>query len=240
MLLSLLSSELLKIRKTKVWLLLFVSPILAGVIGFTGSLPMEEGMNGWVLLFMVMVPVHSLLLLPLMVSVFSGFICRYEHQNGGWRRLFSMPITRQKVYAAKFLMVLGLVALNQMMFSGVFVLVGSIKEIGETIPLELVLKCMAGGLISTLPLIAVTLWLAMIWSSFAAPFTVNVILTLPNMLVANSETFGPIYPWVQPFMMMMPKGGVFSVPIESLTIAIGAGFIIFYTAGSINIQKRTV
>ncbi|UOR11186.1 ABC transporter permease [Halobacillus amylolyticus] len=95
-------------------------------------------------------------------------------------------------------------------------------------------------MISTLPLIAVTLWLAMIWSSFAAPFTVNVILTLPNMLVANSETFSPIYPWVQPFMMMMPKGGVFSVPIESLIIAIGAGFIIFYTAGSINIQKRTV
>ncbi|UOR11185.1 ABC transporter permease [Halobacillus amylolyticus] len=131
MLLSLLSSEFLKIRKTKVWLLLFVSPILAGVIGSTASPPMEEGTNGWAFLFMVMVPVHSLLLLPLMVSVFSGFICRYEHQNGGWRRLFSMPVSRQKVYAAKFLIVYGLVVLNQMMFSGAFVLVGAIKEIGE-------------------------------------------------------------------------------------------------------------
>ncbi|MFD2922861.1 ABC transporter permease [Halobacillus naozhouensis] len=236
---SLLASEFMKIRKTKVWVLLFISPLLAGIVGFTGSPP--SGLpNEWIFLFTMMVPAHSLLILPLMISVFSGFICRYEHQHGGWRQLFSMPVGRQQVYLAKFLIVFGLVTVNQVMFFAIFMLTGYIRGMEGSVPIELVLKCTAGGLVSTLPLIALTLWLAMIWSSFAAPFTLNVILTLPNILVANSETFRPIYPWVQPFVMMMPQGEVFSVPIQSLLVAIGAAFILFYTAGSLNIQKRAV
>ncbi|WP_079528413.1 ABC transporter permease [Halobacillus hunanensis] len=236
---SLVASEFLKIRKTKVWLLLFISPILAGIVGLTASLPPEIS-NEWKHFFIVMSPAHSLLLLPLMISVFSGFICRYEHQHGGWRRLFSMPVGRQQVYLAKFLIVFGLTAINQLMFFAIYLLVGYGKGLEGTVPAEFVLKCTAGGLVATLPLIALTLWLAMIWSSFAAPFTLNVILTLPNILVANSETFRPVYPWVQPFVMMMPQGEVFSVPMQSLLVAIGAAFITFYTIGSLNIQKRAV
>ncbi|MFC7319408.1 ABC transporter permease [Halobacillus campisalis] len=238
MLRSLISSELLKIRKTKVWLLLFLSPILAAIVGYLSDIPSE---GGWAYLLFMMTSSHSLLIFPLMISVFSGFICRYEHQNGGWRRMFSMPVGRQNVYLAKFIVVFSLVALNQLMFSAVYLGMGYMQGLEGSVPGEILIKCLAGGLIAALPLIALTLWVATIWSSFVAPFTLNVILTLPNMLVANSETFRPWYPWVQPFMMMQgEEDGFFTVPAESLLVAIGVVFVIFYIAGSMSIQRKAV
>ncbi|WP_254434311.1 ABC transporter permease [Halobacillus sp. Marseille-Q1614] len=240
MLRSLLASEILKIRKTKVFSLLFISPIMAAIVGYFVEIPVE-GQAGWALLLAMMSAAHSLLILPLMISVFSGFVCRYEHQSGGWRRLFSMPVARQEIYLAKFIIVFGLVALNQLMFSIVYIAAGYFQGVGGSVPTEILLKCLLGGLIAAMPLIALTLWFSAMWSSFAAPFTLNVILTLPNMLVANSDTFRPWYPWVQPFVMMQAEEeGFFSVPVESLLVAVGVGFILFYIGGSLSIQKKAV
>ncbi|WP_082232612.1 ABC transporter permease [Halobacillus massiliensis] len=237
---SLLASEWLKIKRTKVWSLLFISPLFAAIIGFTVDLPVE-GKEGWAYLLVMMGAAHSLLILPLIISVFSGFICRYEHQSGGWRRLFSMPVARQHVYLAKYLIVFGLVALNQLMFSIVYITAGLYQGIGGGLPVDILFKCLIGGLIATMPLIALTLWFAAIWSSFAAPFTLNVILTIPNMLVANSEMFRPWYPWVQPFIMMQAEdGGFFTMPAGSLLLAVGLSFVLLYIGGSVSIQRKAV
>ncbi len=85
----------------------------------------------------------------------------------------------------------------------------------------------------------------MAWSSFAAPLAFNVVFTVPNILVANSETYAPFYPWVQPFLTMIPKGGEgpwggFFMSFESLVYAIIGGFILFFASGLIYINKKAV
>lgn len=240
---NLLQSEVLKIRKTNIWILLFISPSLAFFTGLVTE--QQDGMSDeWVFPLMMMTIAHAILFLPLIIGVFTSFVCRYEHQNGGWKQLLSLPILRSHVYLSKFIIVTSLIAINQLLFIGGLFIIGVIKGFTDPIPIGIILKSALGGFIASLPLIALMLLVSMAWSSFAAPLALNVVFTLPNLLVANSEKYAPFYPWVQPFLTMIPKDdgpwGGFFISMESIIFPIIGGFIIFFISGLLYIKKKTV
>ncbi|MCY1457777.1 hypothetical protein D9M71_750990 [compost metagenome] len=81
------------------------------------------------------------------------------------------------------------------------------------------------------------------FKSFAAPFAVNVICTLPSILAINSKTIGPYYPWAQPFAMMYVGGStddIFFVPWEQLITVVGGGFLLFFLGGYLYFQRKAV
>lgn len=129
-------------------------------------------------------------------------ICRYEHREGGWKQLLALPVTRGKVFLSKYLLLLLLVFAMQLLYLISIYLVGIIEGITDPFPMDIVWKTIVGGWLATFPLIALQLWVSIAFKSFAAPFAINVIFTLPTVLVINSERFGPYYPWGQPFLMM--------------------------------------
>lgn len=243
MFLNLVQSELLKMRKTYVWLLLFVSPLLAFVVGLA-SVQLDEATNDWITPLTIMTPVHTILFLPLLIGVFTSFICRYEHKDGGWKQLLSLPVQRTHVYMSKYFLVMVMIAANQILFMLGWVLVGLLSGITDPFPAGTMVKSLVGGWIATLPLAALMLLVSMAWSSFAAPLALNVVFTLPNILVANSETYAPYYPWVQPFLTMIPKGegpwGGFFLSFESLIFPISGGFIVFFVSGLVYIRRKAV
>ncbi|MBA2175213.1 ABC transporter permease [Halobacillus locisalis] len=238
----LLKSEWIKIRNTKIWWLLTFSPLLVGITGMTMPMP-EEGPQ-WVFLLSTGVSIHALLFLPLMVAVFSAYICRYEHQHNAWKQLFTMPVSRRHVFMAKYVIVALVIAVNQCLFFLTYFGVGFTRGLEGAIPWDYLFRSLAGGWVATLPLAALTLWVALVWSSFAAAITVNVILTMPNMFVVNSETFGPLYPWAQPFLMMLPQSegimGGFFVSVESMMVAVIGGFLVFFIGGLTSIHRKVV
>ena len=240
---NLVQSEMLKMRKTTIWLLLFVSPSLAFVVGL--ATPAIEGLpNQWVAPLLTMTQVHSLLFLPLIIGIFTSFICRFEHQNGGWKQLLSLPVLRTHVYMSKFSLVMALIAIIQLLFTYSWIFIGLIKGFTDPFPMMVMLKSIVGGWIATLPLVALLLLVSMAWASFAAPLALNVVFTLPNILVANSETLAPYYPWVQPFLTMIPKAegpwGGFFVSLESIIFAIAGAFVVFFASGLVYIHKKAV
>jgi lantibiotic transport system permease protein len=243
MLWSLIQTEFYKLRKTKILSLIFMSPIIAAFTGFSAS-PMEGVPNEWLTPLLFMTPVHAVLLLPLITGVFSSFICRYEHLNGGWKQLLSMPVRREQVYLSKFVIVAALIAFNQLLFGAGWILVGVLKGFTDPIPFDVLTKSVVGGWIATLPLAAITLGVSMAWSSFGAPLALNVVFTLPNIMVANSEKFAPYYPWVQPFLTMIPPGedtwGSFFVSFESIAYAILGSFVLFFICGLMYIRRKAV
>jgi lantibiotic transport system permease protein len=92
-------------------------------------------------------------------------------------------------------------------------------------------------------LVALQLWMSMIWKNFAVPFAINVIFTLPTILAVNSERFGPYYPWAQPFSMMYIDGGsesVFFVPWNQVLTVVGGSFILFFFAGFWYFQRKAI
>src|SRR5690606_34498484 len=106
----------------------------------------------------------------------------------------------------------------------------------------IVWKSIFGGWIAAFPLVALQLWMSIVFKSFAAPLAVNVIFTLPSILAANSERFGPYYPWAQPFQMMYigNSNDVFFVPLDQLFIVVGGSFLLFFFGGLFYFQRKMI
>lgn len=237
-----LSSERLKMSKSYVWLLVIGSPIIALAPGLLAD---NEGKKmTWELLLNVMSMMHALLFLPVLSGIFAALICRYEHHDGGWKLLLSLPVTRLSVYLSKYVMIIGLLALVQLTFLMMVLGLGLFRDIAEPIPWSLLLSSVFGGLVACLPLAALQLAISQGWSSFGAPLALNVSLTIPNMLIANSVTYAPYYPWVQPLLAMMPYGekgfGAFNLPLENLMLVVGGSFIVFLSVGLISFYRKAV
>lgn len=190
-------AELLKMQKSSIWSLILVSPLLASLIGLGIGI---EGPVQWEQLMANMNITHTVLFLPLLAGIFSSCTCRFEHVDGGWKQLLAQPVSRGLVYTSKFLIVTLLLMLTQLLFLAVLMITGWIKGFSGDIPWELFLLSVGGSMFASLPLAALQLFASTIWSSFAAPMALNVIFTLPNILIVNSEKFAPYYPWAQPFL----------------------------------------
>lgn len=200
---SILQSEWFKFRHSKIMFIILTVPIIGIFLGFTSRFSNEDfEINEWYLSLLSMNLTYALLFLPLITGVLASAICRYEHQAGGWKQLLALPVTRGRVFIAKYVLLIVLVLVMQVLFFVALYIVGMIKGFTDPFPMVIVWKSLVGGWVATLPLIALQLWMSILFKSFAAPFAINVILTLPTILVVNSERFSSFYPWAQPFLMM--------------------------------------
>lgn len=228
-------SEFLKLRKSAIWLLIFISPMLSLLLGLGVSEMPELGQHQWNTTLAMMTVSHAILFLPLLTGIFSSFVCRYEHVGGGWKQLLSLPVSRKNVYLVKLLNVSLLIALTQLLFVMGLFLIGWIKGFPVEIPWGVITTSVVGGWVACFPLIALQMFVSVAWSSFAAPLAVNVIFTIPNMLIVNSERFGPYYPWAQPFLLMMPNSsegfGALNVSAETLLLVALGSFVLFIGTG---------
>jgi lantibiotic transport system permease protein len=241
---SLLQSEWFKLRKSTIIYILLAGPLvglLIGLIGNTSIFPDE--VNQWTGTLLMMNLTYALLFLPLITGVLAATVCRYEHQAGGWKQLLSLPVTRGKVFVSKYMLLMVLILAIQMLYLGSLLVVGLIHGYTDAFPMEIVWKSIIGGWVATLPLVALQLWMSLLFKSFAASFAVNVIFTLPTILAINSERFGPYYPWAQPVFMMNVGGdtsSTFFIPWEQLLIVVGGSFLVFFIGGFIYFQRKAV
>ena len=241
--LSIILSEWYKLRKSKILFIILVGPLIGLFTGLTSNLVFDVEMNEWYTPILSMNLTYALLFLPLITGVLASVICRYEHQAGGWKQLLSLPVTRGKVFTAKYILLMFLVLVMQILYLVSVYGVGMIKGFTDPFPIEIVWKSIFGGWVATLPLVALQLWMSILFKSFAAPFAVNVIFTLPTILAVNSERFGPYYPWAQPFSMMYIGGNtddVFFVPWDQLLTVVGGSFVLFFLGGYLYFQRRMV
>ncbi|MBU7314150.1 ABC transporter permease [Paenibacillus oleatilyticus] len=240
--LNVLRSEWLKMRKANIWLLVFVSPALAAVSGFLS--PMVAGLPEWEWLFITAAAMHAFLFLPLLTGVFAAFVCRYEHAGGGWKQVLTLPVSRTQLYLAKFTIVIALLAVTQLLLLAVVLTIGTIKGFTSAVPWDVLLRSVLGGWVATLPLASLQMFVSVAWSSFAAPLAINVIFTIPNMLIVNSSDYGPYYPWAQPVLSMLPKGqadfGAFNVPLETLLFVILGSFLVFFASGLTYFRRKEI
>lgn len=240
--LNILAAERLKMSRSRLWLVLLVSPVLSALIGLTMNLP--DGAEAWPALLGGMSMLHGLLFLPIMAGLIASFICRYEHTGGGWKQLLVLPVSRPAVYMAKFTVVISLLAGTQLLFLIMLLIASQVQGLVWPIPWSMIAVSLIGGLVACLPLIALQLGVSLAWSSFAAPLAVNVSLTIPSLLIVYSDKIAPFYPWTQPVLAMMPKGeadyGAFNLPLENLLITVMGSFLVFLAAGLLYFRRKAV
>lgn len=239
-----LRAEWLKLRKSSIWALIFISPAFAAIVGFVS---MNEEAGGprqqWPFLASDMAFAHGLLFMPLLAGIFAAFICRYEHESGGWKQLLALPVDRTRVYLAKLSVVALLLGATQVIYLAAMAAAGSGAGLAG-VPLGMLAQCALGGLVASLPIAALQLAVSVGWSSFAGSLAVNVILVFPNILIVNSQDYGPYYPWAQPFLAMMPDTadnfGAMNMPFLTLMLVVGGNFALFLVSGVVYFRRREV
>lgn len=236
--LNLLSAEQLKMSRSFLWLLVPASPLLALLIG----LLVADGQVDWAQLIGGMSMFHAMLFLPVLSGMFASFVCRFEHSQGGWKSLLTLPVSRTAVYAAKYVIVMVLLAITQILMLAVILAVAGIRHVPGDVPWDLLLRSLLGGWVACLPLAALQMFVSTLWVSFAAPLVLNVIFTIPNILIVQSPDYGPYYPWGQPFLAMMPRDGslygAFNLPFENLMITVLGSLVLFLGAGLVYFNRK--
>ncbi|MBU9714150.1 ABC transporter permease [Evansella tamaricis] len=236
---AIMYTEWLKFKKSKVFQILLISPLLATVVAYFPNFDFPG--NEWLGPFFSMIMVQAVLFLPLLAGIFAAAVCRYEHAEGGWKQLLVLPVHRLHLYSAKLLLVCFFIALTQVLLLVGLLLVGLIHGFSDPFPWQDILLRLLMGWLGCLPIISLQLWVSTAWSSFAAPVAFNVILTLPNILIANSEFFGPWYPWAQPFLgMIMGQETGITFSTETLVFVIIGGFLLFTSGGMIYFLRKEV
>lgn len=233
----------MKLKNSKVTFIIFASPVLSAIIGLFSIFDVQAG--EWIEVITTMILAHSALFLPLLTGVLAALVCRYEHESGGWKQTIALPIPRIHTYVAKYLIVITLLAGTQIAFFIAVWLVGTVQGFTDPFPWMNVIMSVSIGWLACLPLASLQLWLATIFTSFAGPSVVNVMLTLPAIVIANSELLGPLYPWAHPLLSMtqafsysMGGDAGFLASATTFYMVMGASFLIFTIGGSVYFQKK--
>ncbi|MBB6023354.1 hypothetical protein HNR77_004454 [Paenibacillus sp. JGP012] len=232
-----LSSDWLKIRGKGIWFLVFLAPI-----GLTAMQALNFGLrldylkeqyagNLWGGLLenvIVFVP----LALMLGATILSSMVAGIEHEQGSWKQLLALPISRPAVYLAKFLLACVLLIISSLLLTAGVVGLGLVlgfdaKEIPWAQALKLGLMPLAGAL----PVLSIELWLTLVSKNQALPVTFGIILAITGMF---SLSISPHFPlaWAQM---------AWSSPNPYLYAGMGAGLgILIMLIGMMHFSRKDV
>lgn len=232
-----LSSDWLKIRGKGIWFLVFLAPIgLTAMQALNFGLRLDYlkeqyagnlwgGLLGNVVIF---VP----LALMLGATILSSMIAGIEHEQGSWKQLLALPISRTAVYLAKFLLACVLLIISSLLLTAGVVALGLVlgfdaKEIPWSQALKLGLMPLAGAL----PVLSIELWFTLVSKNQALPVTFGIILAITGMF---SLTISPHFPlaWAQM---------AWSSPTPYLYAGMGAGLgILIMLTGMMHFSRKDV
>jgi hypothetical protein len=202
-----MAAEAVKIRRTlALWL---VSVLPAAPAGLQLLLQVNDTANPtstvdpWLWLGYTVLVVWTMFVLPLFVALETGLLAGIEHGASGWKQLFSVPVRRGPVYAAKISMVFVLVAVAHAMLWLYTVLAGEIMvlfhpALGYTAvpPRELLLLvavCFAGSGL----MIAIHTFISLRWPSLVLNAGVAIMAMIVSLSMVESG-MRRFYPWFIP------------------------------------------
>ena len=236
--------ERLKLKRSKVWLLYFMGPLLGVFLAYINffknyDLFMQPGDNEWIEVWTQVALFMGPFVLPIMVGIYAALVCRSEHIGGGWKQLLALPIKHSKIFLGKFLTVVKMVVITMLILLIFFIGFGYIKGVGGSLPIFTILGFMIRGILACLPLILLQLIISIRAKTFGIPLAVSIVFTLPAIIVASTP-LGQIYPWTQPMLAMSPED---ESPIQSYflfyTLVIGT-FMVLFIYGLRSFIKRDI
>ncbi|GKX28591.1 multidrug ABC transporter permease [Vallitalea longa] len=173
MLRKVISTEILKLRRSHIIIVLMILPIISIIIGsanyyFNQSILQKQWFSLWsqVSLF------YSEFFLPVLIAICCSYICRLEHLNKNWNKVMTAPISASNVFIAK-LIVTGLIILVlQIFFLALYFCAGKLLGLSSPFP-SVIFTWFLKGCLSCITITSLQLLLSMRIKSFAAPIGIS-------------------------------------------------------------------
>lgn len=242
-LLRALHAELLKLKRTLAFRIIFVLPLLIGLLQFfliVRTKPYPRGFNLWQTHPTNSFEIWAVFMMPLMIALVTALLNGIEHSDKQWKHLFALPVPRYTVYFAKLIVAQGLVLTSTAILGVVTAIVGVAgmylrPELANAGPVPymwlgkyVVLVWLASWLI-----IAIHMWISIRWPGFPIALGAGIGGTF-FALFAASAWIGKYYPWL--LSMNVFVEGRYRM---ALVLGIGGG-IVAALLGCLEFTRRDV
>jgi len=205
--LAALSVEFRKLNRSLALLLAIVAPALIAIFTFfnmlRGDAPQEYDM--WI---MSGSAIWAFFMLPMSVTALTALVANMEHGPKSWDHLRALPLPRWRIYAAKTVCVIAVVALMSvltllMTWASVEIAAAVKPAITPSGVPDMALHAwtLVKMLAAALLLIAVQLWMALRFQSFVPGLALGIGGTF-FAVVATSARAGVFMPWQMPVNML--------------------------------------
>lgn len=198
--LTVLNVEIRKLNRSLALLLAVTAPCLIGIFAFFNILRFDKP-GPWDQWLLTSVAAWAFFMLPMSVTALTALVGQMEHAPRSWDHLRGLPIPRWRLYAAKALCVLGLIAfmsvLNLTITYGAVQLAAAVKPaIRPTGDPELLQTgwVLAKVLAAALLMIAIQFWAALRFASFVPALALGIGGTF-FAVVATAAKQGVFFPW---------------------------------------------
>ena len=199
--------EARKLNRSLAALLAVAAPALIAIFAFFMTLRGKAPMP-WDLWMMNAAAIWAFFMLPMSATALTALVAHMEHGPKSWDHLRALPLPRWRLYAAKAVCVLAVVALMSAavlaMTWGAVTLAGAIKpQVAPSGAFALTAHATLFGKIylAALLMIAIQLWVALRYASFVPALAVGIGGTFFSV-VATSAKQGVFFPWQMPVNML--------------------------------------
>lgn len=178
----LLPTELMKIKRTPIWIAFLVLPLISALIGTANFLNnLEILTSGWYSLWTQVSLFLCYIFMPPLLGVYTSYLWRLEHNGSNW----NMILTHSSAYRIVWnkLAVCAVVSLFTMLWLGIlFIVCGRCAGLTAPVPIELA-DWMLFGFIGSVSVCAVQLFLSLIIRSFAIPIGLGLVGGVAGLVV---------------------------------------------------------
>lgn len=186
-------AELTKLKRSSIWIIALVLPILAVVTGTINLASNPDALDsGWASFTSQVVLFYGLLFYSMGISLLVATVWRMEHRGTNWNLLMTATAEPIRLVAAKICVVLIPVAFMQaVLIAGAAVSGTFILQLDETFPWEFALVSLV-ALVAALPLIALQSLLSMLLKSFATPVALCLLGCVIGVAAVTSTALRPV------------------------------------------------
>jgi len=246
--LHILSAELLKLRRTLAFWMIFIAPGVMLLLNFLmfherSAYYVKQSRPLWDSLQKNSFVFWAVLMLPLFITLQTALLAALEHNEDRWRNLLAMPVPRWALYWAKLTIPCAMVFCSSavMSFGTVLngVLLHTLKpalQFPAPLPWGAAWHDTWLATVTALLLLTVQHWVSLRFSAFAASAGFGICATITGAILINSQKYGPWWPWCLPAQIMSAKP-------EAVTHAIwysAAGALIAAVLGTVEFTRREI
>lgn len=126
-LLRALNSELLKLKRTLAFRVIFVLPFFVALLQFFviyRTKKFAPGFDLWQMHPTNSFQIWAIFMMPLLITLETALLNGIEHSDKQWKHLFTLPVPRGSIYLSKFIVALGLILVSTLVLALLTVLVG--------------------------------------------------------------------------------------------------------------------
>lgn len=208
--LRLLQAEVMKIRRSLIWLVVLVIPALMFGVLFLG-LSNTDSPLPWQPIVFGSVNVWAFFLLPMAVTVITALLGQIEYRHNTWSYPLSLPYRKTTVLLTKALIAVALIGVISVLIGAAIFGAGMLAPMVNpeggmigAVPYEYLGRFILRIWLSSFLLIAVQFYVAMRFGGMALPLLTGIGGTLLAVIAPAVQTFGLSFdngnylPWVLP------------------------------------------